>query len=300
MFPTSLSRDPALSLPSPSVQNQIHELAKTLPLPRKQNIACDACRCAANSYYPLITLIPHYLPSLSRAPNRQRKVKCHQLPGQPKVRLPHLNSSSPLRSFVPGAFFQCQVCLSFSPFSHHAPLTYTCPRPALYGEKLSLHVRTFPPFLSPRRQVNVRPSLFRHHAQQATSEKKRIATVNRRPRAYTSNPQQRSVFSLSHVLHPRRVLLLTRLSISLTPLSPHLCSAHPLLTSRSFPYISPPPLSDRIQGPTSPPPFPPVPKPLHFTILIPLSVRQSDVIPILQTSSHIFYPLSRKYSKPLA
>ena len=51
MFPSSLSRDPALSLPSPSVQNQIHELAKTLPPPRKQNIACDACR------YDYISLI---------------------------------------------------------------------------------------------------------------------------------------------------------------------------------------------------------------------------------------------------
>ncbi|EPQ50998.1 hypothetical protein GLOTRDRAFT_118074 [Gloeophyllum trabeum ATCC 11539] len=28
------------------MQNQIHELAKTLPPPRKQNTACDACRCA--------------------------------------------------------------------------------------------------------------------------------------------------------------------------------------------------------------------------------------------------------------
>jgi hypothetical protein len=46
MLPSSLSRNPALSLPSPSVQNQIHELAKTLPPPRKQNIACDACRYA--------------------------------------------------------------------------------------------------------------------------------------------------------------------------------------------------------------------------------------------------------------
>ncbi|KAH9999601.1 hypothetical protein BJV74DRAFT_877006 [Russula compacta] len=97
MFPSSLSRDPALSLPSPSVQNQIHELAKTLPPPRKQNIACDACR--------------------------QRKVKCHQLPGQSK---------------------HCMV------------KNYPCT----------------------------------HHAQQATSEKKRISTVNRRPRAYTASAQQ--------------------------------------------------------------------------------------------------------------
>ncbi|KAI0771178.1 hypothetical protein BD413DRAFT_551633 [Trametes elegans] len=43
---------------SPSMQNQIHELAKTLPPPRKQNTACDACRA--------------------------RKVKCNQIPGQDK------------------------------------------------------------------------------------------------------------------------------------------------------------------------------------------------------------------------
>jgi hypothetical protein len=36
----------ALALPPSAVQNQIHELAKTLPPPRKQNIACDACRYA--------------------------------------------------------------------------------------------------------------------------------------------------------------------------------------------------------------------------------------------------------------
>ena len=54
MFPSSLSCNPALSLPSASVQNQIHELAKTLPPPRKQNIACDACRCVL--IYLLITI----------------------------------------------------------------------------------------------------------------------------------------------------------------------------------------------------------------------------------------------------
>ncbi|KAL5482795.1 hypothetical protein ACEPAI_9390 [Sanghuangporus weigelae] len=40
-------------------QNHIHELAKTLPPPRRQNVACDACRT--------------------------RKVRCTQLPGQDKV-----------------------------------------------------------------------------------------------------------------------------------------------------------------------------------------------------------------------
>ncbi|KAF9267517.1 hypothetical protein L218DRAFT_955389 [Marasmius fiardii PR-910] len=47
-----------LVFPTHSMQNQIHELAKTLPPPRKQNTACDACR--------------------------SRKVKCHRLPGQEK------------------------------------------------------------------------------------------------------------------------------------------------------------------------------------------------------------------------
>jgi hypothetical protein len=45
-------------MPTTSMQNQIHELAKTLPAPRKQNTACDACRA--------------------------RKVKCNRLPGQDK------------------------------------------------------------------------------------------------------------------------------------------------------------------------------------------------------------------------
>ncbi|KAH9948835.1 hypothetical protein B0H21DRAFT_204183 [Amylocystis lapponica] len=48
----------AFNLTSATMQNQIHELAKTLPPPRKQNTACDACR--------------------------SRKVKCNQLPGQSK------------------------------------------------------------------------------------------------------------------------------------------------------------------------------------------------------------------------
>ncbi|THH09267.1 hypothetical protein EW146_g8729 [Bondarzewia mesenterica] len=97
----------SLPLPSPSMQNQIHELAKSLPPPRKQNIACDACR--------------------------QRKVKCHQLPGQLK----------------------CQHCM----------------------------VKNYP---------------CTHHAQQATTEKKRISSVSRRPRAYSTSNQRcdRTIFPL--------------------------------------------------------------------------------------------------------
>ncbi|XP_006462704.1 hypothetical protein AGABI2DRAFT_193809 [Agaricus bisporus var. bisporus H97] len=53
---------PNLSLPNQLMQNHIHELAKSLPVPqpapRKQNTACDACR--------------------------SRKVKCNRIPGQEK------------------------------------------------------------------------------------------------------------------------------------------------------------------------------------------------------------------------
>ncbi|KAF8194249.1 hypothetical protein BJ912DRAFT_1021497 [Pholiota molesta] len=81
------------------MQNQIHELAKTLPPPRKQNTACDACR--------------------------SRKVKCNRLPGQDKH------------------------CLSKN---------YPCT----------------------------------HFVQQATSEKKRSNTVNRRPRNLSSTSSSSS------------------------------------------------------------------------------------------------------------
>ncbi|KAK2465221.1 hypothetical protein APHAL10511_002575 [Amanita phalloides] len=87
---------PGLLLPTPSMQDQIHELAKTLPPPRKQNTACDACRT--------------------------RKVKCNRVPGQDK----------------------CQHCISKN---------YPCT----------------------------------HYVQQATSERKRNSSVNRRPRNGNQN-----------------------------------------------------------------------------------------------------------------
>ncbi|TFK40606.1 hypothetical protein BDQ12DRAFT_679740 [Crucibulum laeve] len=71
--PASPSAQPGLVLPSPSIQNHIHELAKTLPPPRKQNTACDACR--------------------------SRKVKCNRLPGQDKCQ--HcLSKNYPCTHFV--------------------------------------------------------------------------------------------------------------------------------------------------------------------------------------------------------
>ncbi|KZT64930.1 hypothetical protein DAEQUDRAFT_569812 [Daedalea quercina L-15889] len=64
------------NLTSTTMQNQIHELAKTLPPPRKQNTACDACRA--------------------------RKVKCNQMPGQDKCQ--HcLSKNNPCTHFVQAA-----------------------------------------------------------------------------------------------------------------------------------------------------------------------------------------------------
>ncbi|KAJ7935527.1 hypothetical protein B0H13DRAFT_2304569 [Mycena leptocephala] len=83
--PSSSVAQPGLSLPTPSMQNQMHELAKTLPPPRKQNTACDACR--------------------------SRKVKCNRLPGQDKASkrsLPYarLNASDPRASIVSALLVQ--------------------------------------------------------------------------------------------------------------------------------------------------------------------------------------------------
>ncbi|TCD63254.1 hypothetical protein EIP91_005810, partial [Steccherinum ochraceum] len=120
---------------TPSIQNQIHELAKTLPPPRKQNTACDACR--------------------------SRKVKCNQLPGQDKVAHSKLSSAQlpPLTA------------------AHSLP-------PALSSQELSLH--------------------------QATSEKKRQTSSNKRPRTlsssnagYATAGPSRTAESISHTrTHP--------------------------------------------------------------------------------------------------
>ncbi|KZT09351.1 uncharacterized protein LAESUDRAFT_756976 [Laetiporus sulphureus 93-53] len=44
----------AFNLTSTTMQNQIHELAKTLPPPRKQNTACDACRARKVKCQPVL------------------------------------------------------------------------------------------------------------------------------------------------------------------------------------------------------------------------------------------------------
>ena len=116
----------------------------------------------------------------------------------------------------------------------HCPtdsLTLLCS--ALYGQKLSMHVRS-PRLLFPRRRVDV--YLFRHHAQQATSEKKRISTVSRRPRAYTGNTQQRSVSPFPPPSPQHAAILFAfcfYLTLSMTHRSPTYL-VHPPRTSRSY------------------------------------------------------------------
>uniref|UniRef100_A0A0W0EVM0 Xylanolytic transcriptional activator regulatory domain-containing protein n=1 Tax=Moniliophthora roreri TaxID=221103 RepID=A0A0W0EVM0_MONRR len=79
-------------LPTPSAQaasaqaQAMYELAKSLPPPRKQNTACDACR--------------------------SRKVKCHRLPGQEKVTLTFLGYSLSVTQ-------SSLVALSFQELSLH-------------------------------------------------------------------------------------------------------------------------------------------------------------------------------------
>jgi hypothetical protein len=109
MFPSSLSRDPALSLPSPSVQNQIHELAKTLPPPRKQNIACDACRYAR--IYPLV-LLPRHSPACTQ---QAEKSKMSSAPWPTKGTFSSLDPAFEfdfVTLIVPGAFLVSSMRLS--------------------------------------------------------------------------------------------------------------------------------------------------------------------------------------------
>jgi len=158
--------------------------------------------------------LPCFIASCFRHPlDRQRKVKCHQLPGQPKVCLCSLfHSACSTNRFhpIPSARYSTPAlpCLTNS-------LTLSCS--ALYGQKLSMHVRS-PRLFSPRRRIDIR--LFRHYAQQATSEKKRITTVSRRPRAYTANTQQRSVFPFpSRMRQSYSCLLLNDLAYDSPPLT---------------------------------------------------------------------------------
>lgn len=68
-----------IGLPGHSQQNYMHELAKTLPPPRRQNVACDACR----SVHPSLHSSVYRAQSMPLT--RSRKVRCTQLQGSDKV-----------------------------------------------------------------------------------------------------------------------------------------------------------------------------------------------------------------------
>jgi len=154
------------------------------------------------------------------------------------------------------------MCLLFSTFT--IPLTLPCS--ALYGKELSMHVRfpAFSPLVAKSTFV-----VFRHHAQQATSEKKRISTVNRRPRAYTTNAQPRSALSPLSYYYSHLPPLLPN---DVPPLSKNQPTnsretvrvpTHPLGITLTIP-----------QEPSLPPPLPPALNRLHSAILSLHSVLQ--------------------------
>ncbi|KAG9315917.1 hypothetical protein JVU11DRAFT_3568 [Chiua virens] len=156
--PHSFSQ-PGLVLPTQLVQNQIHELAKTLPPPRKQNTACDACR--------------------------SRKVKCNRIPGQDKVRLrppsSHLATHPPFISTVSGPS---------NPLSFLSPLPDSSPSSIVSPKIIPARPSHYLPILFPRSCV---PSS--HYVQQATSEKKRNAAA-RRPRGISTSSRLLDVHRL--------------------------------------------------------------------------------------------------------
>ncbi|KAG6830691.1 hypothetical protein H0H92_015167 [Tricholoma furcatifolium] len=90
---------------------------------------------------------------------RARKVKCNRLPGQEK----------------------CQVATITCKLSSGFLIAIL----ALSIQELSLHVRLFNPSISSSLTV------YRHHIQQATSEKKRAASIGRRPRQNSSAPSSK-------------------------------------------------------------------------------------------------------------
>jgi len=118
-----------LSLPNQSMQNHIHELAKSLPVPqpapRKQNTACDACRLADQCI-----LCPAFLIHVVRS----RKVKCNRIPGQDKVL--HISYVSQPSTYHFWASYSAKSVLTPAMFT-----ILTCAA-ALHVQELSMHVRT--------------------------------------------------------------------------------------------------------------------------------------------------------------
>ena len=118
-FARPLLTRPGVLLPTPSMQDQIHELAKTLPPPRKQNTACDACRSVlSRPYAPIL---------ISAEPARSSATGC-----MGKTRHASFLLLCPLYSFVPSA--------RYFPSAFHRHARLSVPLPALHLQELSLHV----------------------------------------------------------------------------------------------------------------------------------------------------------------
>ena len=184
VYPDPLSHShfpPGLILPTQLVQNQIHELAKTLPPPRKQNTACDACR-----FVPALARSP-----LSHSPQiSQGQVQPHPRPGKGASMCPLA-----LAAHTPFISSARSVQSPFPSLTISSPASIVSPKTTPARGCYFASSRTFPPLISFRS----------HYVQQATSEKKRNAAA-RRPRGISTS--SRYVFASPHLRSLPAVVLL--------------------------------------------------------------------------------------------
>ena len=183
----------------------MHELAKSLPPPRRQNVACDACRSVGR----LLSV-----PWLKEVDCCGCKVAQGQMHDPPRLRKGECWSALVKKKFLMSfgssvRFVLAAVSLHLARWKHisFSPL-------ALHIQELQLHVRAL---ATAFHEMQLPLILFRHFVQQATSEKKRGAGTNRRARASTS---------ASHSSHPTYATHHDHLP--LLPRPTHIDALHPL------------------------------------------------------------------------
>ena len=185
---------PGLVLPTPSFQDQIHELAKTLPPPRKQNTACDACRSVAFPPYPHRTHNPSYQGTQGQVLQTSRS-------GQ-GMSVPSYGTALLSTSTLPPPSVRSVASVSSPLFAR----IYPPPPRSLISTACRKITPARPCFFPPLSNQVTSSDAHRHYVQQATSEKKRNGAA-RRPRGISTS--SRFVYTSSHRIscsaasHPR-------------------------------------------------------------------------------------------------
>ena len=167
-------------------QNHIHELAKTLPPPRRQNVACDACRSVHPGFFtPLRPSIN--LGSVSQGLARSGVLSC---PGRTRYAPVQLAPVSQCTDSFAHYSARSVRVVSHSIYSGNIQYYFMT---ALYLKELSVHVSSYS-------LVDVMAIILtlvdRHYVQQQTSEKKR-GTATRRTRTTSSNNARRVMLCFS-------------------------------------------------------------------------------------------------------